>query len=120
MEAQAKELAELRLKLSHAEGKAKAFEVVCEESRKKDERIVVFVSKLSEMKQNRDHAVSLAEKMVKDHAADREEKERLKEETEVLERDKRRLYSLLEQHQEAVSLSFSGIASHYSAYLFPG
>lgn len=84
MEAQTKELVELRLKLSRAEEKVKAFDVVCEESRKKDGRLVVLASKLNETEKSNEKAISLAETLSIDLIADREEKERLQNENRHL------------------------------------
>lgn len=96
MEAQAKELVELRLNLSRAEGKVKAFDVVCEESRKKDGRMAVLASKLNETEKANEKAISLAEKVSKDLVADRTEKERLQNEN-------RHLRAVLEKQAGEVS-----------------
>ncbi|KAF9073165.1 hypothetical protein BDP27DRAFT_1445100 [Rhodocollybia butyracea] len=100
-EAQTKQLEELRTQLSHAQGKVKAFETVCEESRKKDKRVVTLSSDLQQVQRDLVKTVTMTEKAMEDLSDAKRQNEVNIADKENLEKENRKLRGLLELHTKS-------------------
>ncbi|KAJ4469135.1 hypothetical protein C8R41DRAFT_853269 [Lentinula lateritia] len=101
VEAQAKDVEQLQKQLKCTQGKAKAFEDVCESSRKKDALIIALRSELDRSDKEGRQAVSMTESLTADYLASKRQNELDTEEKKRLEHDNRELRRLLECHAKS-------------------
>lgn len=104
VEAQAKDVEQLQKQLKCTQGKAKAFDDVCESSRKKDALIIALRSELDRSDKEGRQAVSMTESLTADYLASKRQNELDTEEKKRLEHDNRELRRLLECHAKSVSI----------------
>ncbi|KAJ3934121.1 MAG: hypothetical protein NXY57DRAFT_995683 [Lentinula lateritia] len=101
VEAQAKDVEQLQKQLKCTQGKAKAFDDVCESSRKKDALIIALRSELDRSDKEGRQAVSMTESLTADYLASKRQNELDTEEKKRLEHDNRELRRLLECHAKS-------------------